>query len=461
MNACMCWLLPGVMSSAFAAGPPVEPWQVRAELQIVHLDESRAVSLIGQFTDEAEQAGAKLRRMLADGTATLAAHLIGNAGNNDRGVAEQITEKRYRMEFYPGDPAMNSGKITRKQPDFLHFPALSSERREIGNNFEFEPFVHPGGALVRMAVSLDRNDDSGEQRFESGVRRDGGKLGFELPVTHNRTIKTNILLRPGTPALIGSCRLKAPRNLFELHVLTARIRPLEAAVPEKGGEIDPRNEGQNPPPVISTQQTRIELHRFIVPEMIALKLRAQLLDPSGIDSAFSTLIAGAKSRRWELAELLSLPAITGTRAVFENSRWQMYPTEFSQPQGPAGPNWVQPPALPENPPTAFERREIGDILETDFTADAHGGPMGLELRYETTGTRGFTRALTGTDPLTQSEHTYAYRPNVLCGKSQTTVPLADRRRVLLRFNKLPAPDGRIEIVLFRPVIENFAPDSKP
>ena len=81
MNACLRWLLLASASAACAEAPPVEPWQVRAELQIVHLDAQRAVPLIARFTDDAPGAGEELRHLLADGIATLAAHLIGRASS--------------------------------------------------------------------------------------------------------------------------------------------------------------------------------------------------------------------------------------------------------------------------------------------------------------------------------------------------------------------------------------------
>ena len=462
MIALFRWLPPALASAALAAGPPIEPWQVRAELQIIQLEEAHALPLIAQFTDEPQRAAPELQRLLADGTATLTAHLIGCTSNNLQCETSQFEEMRYSTDFYPFIPEIHP--LRKKGPALepIPFPALAFSYRQIGPSFSIVAYVHPSGRIVRIVPNILQRDFGGMERFESGIQHDGTKLCFDLPISSVRENSTELLVLSGAPTLIGCCRLAGKKHRYELHVITTRVRLPDGSLPDAAQKNAPPNpDGSEPPiPALPTGQTRIELHRFVLPETDALGLRAALLDSAKIESAFSTLLAKVKTGSCELTGILSIPLHDKARAVFGNNREQMYPTEFDfggHMGGPTTPIPLQP--IWDNPPNAFETRQVGERFEAEVSFNSSN----VELLFisQVTAQHGFNRWATGGNERTQSVSTYSYQPDFTNGASRATISLADRQRTLLRFQKLPAPDGRVEITLIRAITEHFTPDTKP
>ena len=209
---------------------------------------------------------------------------------------------------------------------------------------------------------------------------------------------------------------------------------------------------------IPVRRARIELHRFIVPQADALRLRAALLDPTMVESAFSSLLAGTKAGRFELAGILSAPLQSGVPAEFKNFRRQYYTTEFP------GPCFAPPPprsAIDGNPPTVFDTREVGETLETEIEIDSTGEQVELRFESKCSGQSGFTRWPTGANTRSQTDHDYNYQPNFTQHSANPSIVLMNRQRMLFRFQKLPAPDGRVEIALIRAVTERFSQDPQP
>ncbi len=457
MNACLRSLLLASASAACAEAPPVEQWQVRAELQIVRLDAKRAVPLIARFTVDAPGAGEELRRLLANGSATLAAHLIGRASSGQRGFDEQTREIPYNDQmstFHPGViPRKKAGKVTAS----AHCPNLLLSIRKTGHTLEFEPYVHPGGSVASVNLVLRTVDFSGMQRFEGGVQNDGLRLCWDQPVFHSRHTVTNVVVRLGTPFLLGCCKLEGEPRICELHVLTAHARLLDGPSPLRSGKYQPTRDGfQEPAPTLPLDQTRIELHRFILAESEAIRLRPALLDSTRCESAFADLLAGGKSGRVELAGIFSAPLSDGNYGVFANVREQKYASELPPSRMPM-PQWP----VFECPPQCLIVRHVGDRLELDATKDNIPQHIDLSLDFQTDHHNGFMRWPTGPNEFADTAQTYSYQPDFLARKSKATVSLIHVKRLLLRFSKLPAPDARVEIVLIRPIIEHITNEPTP
>jgi len=466
VNPGLRWLLCAFAAAACAEDAVVEPWQVRAELQIVHLDAQRAVPLIARFTDDAKGAGEELRQLLADGNATLTAHLIVRTGNGLRGVAEQTTEVRYPTEISPSDPSLIPARKPGAAPESVHFPVTAFERRQSGSTFEIEPFVHPGGRLIAVNVKLNVVDYPGIQRFESSVRADGTKLHWEQPVFHSRGNSRHLIARADLPVLIGCCKLQNNKRVAELHVLTIYVRLLNGALALDSGKLQasPAKSAELVP-TLPCSQARIEFHRFIVPTADGLKWRALLLDPSRVEAAFENLLAETKIGSSQLAEILSVPNRDKDRGVFYNWREQRYEMELSMPGH--GIQWSkeQEEAFRRirigTPPFAFEKRDIGETLEFESVHDDQGMGVELTLNSQATSFRGFARWPAGPSNGSQMAQTYYFEPDFTSHHTSAAFHLPNRQRVLLAFHKLPALDGRCEISLIRAVTEHFTDEPKP
>lgn len=114
-----------------------------------------------------------------------------------------------------------------------------------------------------------------------------------------------------------------------------------------------------------------------------------------------------------------------------------------------------------NPPSVFENRDVGDLFEAEAKTGAKADTVELQFRFGSSGFHGFHRWPTGGDVRTNSVSTYSYQPDFSTRSTGASISLANRQRTLLRFQKLPAPDGRVEIALIRAVIERFIPETKP
>ncbi len=473
------WLL---LALATAAGAeerpaPVEPWQVRGELQIIRLDAQRAIPIIARFTDDAPGAAEELRHLLADGTATLVAHLIGRTTNGDACEAEQTRGMRYGTEFLPFDRGLIPEKQSGKIQESVHFPITAFERMDIGATLRFEPFVHKGGSIVSVLMDLNLRDDAKFQRLESGIQDNGTRLGVDLPTDFVRRNASTFVVHAGVPTLIGCCKPEGQRAILELQVLTIHVRLLDGPLPKAKKRLDPPNAFAPRVPDLGAPafQTRIELHRFLMPEADALRLRPALLDLTKIDSAFANLLDSVKSGSCELAGILSIPLRDDRHGEFENGRGQRYMTEpspGSRPQTIGDAPDIQEPkprspvsagkeAAWSNPVQYFERRDVGDHFEAETKVHPQGELLELQLSYSIIGHRGFMRWPTGAYPPSRTAHSYGYQPDFTLRKSNITLSLANRQRTLLHFQKLPAPDGRVEIALIRTITERFNPDAKP
>ena len=453
MNAPLRCLLLACASAACAEAPPEAeiPWQVRGELQIVHLDEQRALPLIARFTDDATGAGAELRRLLADGTATLTAHLVVNTQHEVAGEAWQGRNIRYGIEFSPFDPGTIPVSKPGKAPESVHYPATAFNNRDAGTAFRFDPYISSDGRFATVSVNVNAVDYSGDQRFENGVQADGTKLHFEMPVFHSRRNIVQALVRTGRPVLIGCCKHTGQSHLIELHMLTTHARLPDAPQPD-------------PLPEVPLSQERIELHRFIVPEKDALRMRSSLLDPAKIDPAFVSLLDAVKSGQCELGNILSVPVRTGIQTLSTTIREVRFASDSFPSPCFAPQEVVRAMALSlaaPNPPTVFEHRDVGESLELEPIFHSETGSVDVYLQSTACRFHGFHRWATGRDPQTQTVGTYKYEPDFTQVKTISLISLPDRQRMLLRFQKLPAPDGRVEITLIRAVSERFSPDTKP
>lgn len=107
----------------------------------------------------------------------------------------------------------------------------------------------------------------------------------------------------------------------------------------------------------------------------------------------STLIDGIRGDK--TCSIFSTPTVTvpsGQRAVIENIREFIYPTEFDPPhvpQSPPGSDATVPRSVIPTTPTAFEMRPVGFRCEVEPVSDAGGGQIELKLAPEWTVFEGF------------------------------------------------------------------------
>ena len=435
-------------------------WQVRGDVQIIRLPMLRAVPIITLFADDARGADAELHRLLADGTATLAHHIIARTSDGlpyATTIGEHI---RYPTEYSMNDPGTIPRTRPGEKPASTSTPATAFEVWQSGPSFEFIPNVASDGVLVQAVVFLVLTDYSGMQRFEGGVAADGTRVFYEQPVFFHRRNHTNVIVHFGEPILIGCCALASDRHTAELQVLSLRARRSDGApqVRDAAATADAPNAqeaGEWP------AQSRLETFRFIVPESDALRMRPALLDARRSGKAFEELLASVRTGKAELAEVFSSPGRMGEITQFENFRAQRFGTEFI-------PGGFSTPIIPHAMPTTFfERHDVGDVLGFELQ-HRESRQLGLNLNLKTTAIHGFNRWPAGPDvvlPLSPVlAKSYWFQPNFAESKTKTDIVLTDRERTLLRFQKLSAPDaraGRVEIVLVRAITEILTEKPKP
>lgn len=210
-------------------------WNVRIDLQMIALDEARALELLPQLQStnqpEVEAACERLQRLIRAGEATLIAWPMLCTMDGSGAASETVLEKRYSTEFEPPQQPQTlsalpptPGPIRKDTTEGL---PNAYETRNLEVTFEAWPTVLGDGHQLHVGLRISRVSLLGFDDF-----------GYALTV-HNTVcpapqprflgLKSNVelKLRSGQRQLVAVHKLPAPDGRIELHLVRAVVRPAE------------------------------------------------------------------------------------------------------------------------------------------------------------------------------------------------------------------------------------------
>lgn len=450
----------GLILAAGAREPfPDESWRVRVELQVVRVPERGADEWAAKLGDEKTAIGAlaELERQCLRGAARRMAVLLGEGTEGRPRFVQQGDEIRYPIEYERDDSRLGPPKGTRERngkPVVTGYPATTFQTRSVGAVMETSARVFGDGRVITVFIQAGWTQLNGFERVESGRKMDGTKLHVELPKFIYRKTSAVTTMTSGVPMLLGQYPVQEEPGTVELHIVTATARwwgaAPAAATPETKGEADTL--------VAEPWQARLELLRFHVPPEEALALRPQLQNAARVDEATARLLALAREKRVKRLETITLPTMANRRAVFENVREVSYGVEMET-SGPPSFFQNEAPPLPVvpfategsffDPPSTFETRNTGYTFEAEPRISADGEWLDIQLAGQAVDLDGYSRW--GCQVYRDGRAAFAYQPHFKSRRTSSNMVLANGKRVLLAFHRLPAPAKDFEITLLRAV----------
>ncbi|MEP6670884.1 MAG: hypothetical protein ABJF10_17125 [Chthoniobacter sp.] len=210
-------------------------WNVCVDLQMVALEEAKAMELIPEFQSEnevkIEAAWRKLQVMIKTREATLLAWPMVRTVDGSRAVSETIVEKRYPTEFEPpheprtfGPPIPEPGHINEAT---VEGTPNAFETRNTGVTLEVEPTVLSQGKRIYLRLEpsrteLLRMEDYGPVLTVHNTLISAPQPLFASPRTH-----LDLTVRSGQRQLIAAHKLTKPVNCYELDIVRAVVTKAE------------------------------------------------------------------------------------------------------------------------------------------------------------------------------------------------------------------------------------------
>ncbi len=439
-------------ASVFAGMPDAA---VRVELQILHVSEAQALDLIPRLSrpETATAAFADLQTLCHAGKANRAALLIATGFTGSETFARSTEEGLYSIARYKPDPRLlpiTTGPDGK--PYSVPYPVTDFGKRDTGVKLGFQLQKMCGEHGLVLALTTENTLLEKRERMETGVSAFGTKTYVETPVFLVRETTTTLIMAEGVPSLMGVFKLPESKGVFELHIVTASPKRMDAMPVAAAAQLNP--------------QWRVEMQRFRLSQAEALELRARSLSPDTVESAFASLIQMAKEGRAELCEWTTLPMAGGCRpAAWRNTR-EVWCAIEDRGVGMSG--WVKPEefserfpffefSLPFDPPTAHEIRNLGDALEVHELSPGSGGAVSLTLNKAINEMDGYLRWATGVN--FQGQRALLYQPRFQKRSAASTFELLPGRRQLYSFQNLSS-GGRCEMTFIQ-IVENPVPAPSP
>lgn len=210
-------------------------WEVCIDLQMVALDETRALELLPQLQSveqkEVDVAWERLQGMIRKGEATLVAWPIIRTMDGARGVSETVLEKRYPTEFEPpqepqtfGPGSPKPGKI---RADTLEGLPNAFETRNIGVTLIASPVVFDEGRLLFLDLDISRVDLLGFEDFGYALTAHNTLVPAPAPRFTSLRSTLKLKLLSGQRQLVAVHKLVEPKGFIELHLIRAVVRPVD------------------------------------------------------------------------------------------------------------------------------------------------------------------------------------------------------------------------------------------
>ena len=211
-------------------------WNVCVDLQMVELEESKALEIIPHLQSadpvEADEACTRIQTMLKAGEAKLVAWPMVRTVDGYRAVSETILEKRTASEFEPPqEPQTFSVHPTPKagpmNADTVEGFPIAFETRNLGVLLEVEPLVLSDGARVTLSLTSTSTKLLAMQDFGRVLTAHNTLITVPQPVFEMLRSNLNLNLKSGQRRFIAVHRLAKPGNTFELDLVRAVVTKAE------------------------------------------------------------------------------------------------------------------------------------------------------------------------------------------------------------------------------------------
>lgn len=236
----VCAQEPGI-PPGFAAAPPPKVFknaaQVRVDVLMVELPESKALPLIPQLRDpktvaETQQ---KVLAMVAAKDARFLDWPEVTIRDGERGVSETIREQRYPVEFeQPQVPQSMGGvkrEITPAEKALHQLRALglivpnTFETRNTGSTLEVECAIAPDFSAVELHLAPQHVEWLRMEEHPAGKDEKGEPVSVKQPLFQTVQTRTVLNLRDGERRLLYIGKPKDPGGTIVFFLIGAHIDP--------------------------------------------------------------------------------------------------------------------------------------------------------------------------------------------------------------------------------------------
>ena len=401
-------------------------WNIGAEFRIAHVPVSAGVDIVEQFSEErtTPDAMAALAALIQNGGATVVTELFGSAVDGAQLVVEGTEEFRYPTAHEPPNP-----QLAPKPASGLAIPAPPStmEIKDVGVTLQCEMNVSADGMFFSGAVRCRNVRHLGNLRYEYGVRADGLKYFVEQPKFAVRGTTANVVVKSGMPTLMGCYLPPELPGQMELHIVTVKSSQVGESKPDDG---DARFQWR----------TRLDVRRYrlAVEDGIGARVSMNRGD-NGPEAVLQKLMHEGKA---VISMCASKPSIPGHQDAFDDILEIRYPAEFDlsgfwYPKAEldrelrlaatrarknardffdAPRPYRYPAYLPTVPPTTFEFRNTGSVVQSEIgeVREMDSAVM-INLAVQEVSWNGFKCRLKAIEP--QGERVYDYQPNFTTRKT--------------------------------------------
>jgi hypothetical protein len=230
------WAQPASVQEAQRHARLNAKWNVCVDLQMVALEEAKALELLPHLQSEdqaeADKAWSQLQAMIKAKEATLLAWPMVRTVDGSRAVSETILEKRYPTEFEP--PQQPQTFSVGPEPKHGHVNAATVEStpnayetRNVGVTLEIEPMVLGEGKRVYLRFESSRTELLGMEDFGKVLTVHNTLITVPQPLFLYLRSDLDLILQSGQRQLIAVHKLTKPVNLLELHLIRATVSRAE------------------------------------------------------------------------------------------------------------------------------------------------------------------------------------------------------------------------------------------
>ena len=204
-------------------------WKVHSELQVVTLPEKAALALLPELRDEGkiEAAWERIKTMISEGGATLAAAPIVVANSDEKGEAKQVEEVRYGLQFREPqviESLPKSGATTPPDKEKMlgiAYGPTEFATRDVGISLTAEAAVSGDGQTLDLTAKTEHVWLLGWEEFEFGQTLSGEKIHVKQPKFARATADSFVTVRSGERTLLSVHRIPGEAGRMELFLLRA------------------------------------------------------------------------------------------------------------------------------------------------------------------------------------------------------------------------------------------------
>lgn len=207
-------------------------WNVCIDLQMVMLDEARALELLPHLQSvdqkEVDTAWDRLQSMIRKGEATLLAWPMVRTMDGARSTSETMLEKRYPTNFEPPQVPQTFGALPPTpgpiRADTVEGLPNAYETRNLGVTLEASPVVLGEGRQLYLDLQITRVDLIGFEDFGYALTAHNTVVPAPQPLFFTLKSTLELKLQNGQRQLVAVHKRVKPENSIELHLVRAMVR---------------------------------------------------------------------------------------------------------------------------------------------------------------------------------------------------------------------------------------------